>query len=694
MQQGLLLDSLEFKKFLNTEDFLGSLQQMVNKHLLMQLIAVKELGDDENLFKDMKFDERNSLIQEFSAEYSLSYYGEILERFDEKNIHNSNKDLFTLLFATIHISKYFKFYSIGAQEDIFKNKVSSIIVENGNLTNKIALLTYITCWENIDLDIVKILTEDILNNMHTSSNLFEVLSAISIISYCKEECILDELNFPQNLDHIVCKFLSEDMDVFKQKEEFLRSICNLYNLLGKPKARDYENRKFAPFLKSMNNLSLKGITNKDVENITNLWNINQSKIFYLNFIATQLNINDEKDAKVSLNGYGKIAMKAFKDAFESEDLIEEYVIDLIKKQRQLIRTNSVKDSTAENRTKAFLFNLFHMLDEPKNILNLEILFDVLRHFDKNLEFKLKHKYLLREDCFEFVPKKYKSDLCKDILSLEKSKEDFEKTYNHIVDNNYEKNIYEYFSVVRNGINVGYINPYDFNEINKNEKLAINCYSFINSYKQEPTMRTIEYATEYMKAVSPEKVNIFVACEILRINYERESDEQLREFLPLLEEMYFCHEVSKYEKFVYEIYTNEKYLNILNISEEDLSNIYEFFIDSDYIDEEEKFKLQQYFATDLEKESMLMDKEIESIINGSIRNGYFGKYGLLAKIKSLNYIKEEKVQNALIDALVLRISHYQEYSIPAFYYLNKIGVLTTEKLIKIMETISKNLHVDV
>lgn len=688
-----------------------------------------------DLIKDLKdFTMKTTVFNSFSEKYNLRYFGELIERFEERKVVEDVKDLRTLvLIASATIYKKPNYYNTN-QAEVFARNVTKKLRDEFDLISATFLLAFTD--NQLTDDDREFLLNNIFECVKENKNIsFEqrVLSCFSVL-YCNEDTIrkeykerVAELFFngtmaPQELQH------QEDCTTYMMLS---RMISNL-NIAKSSKS--FKDKSLFKFYKALLSLSKKEQKIDKMESIIkDLKDMDYSYILYYNYKLSSEDFFIKVNSSVTSKGYIRLANQML-SFLEKDELCSKNILDIIKdgindhsykyRNEASSREKAVDDFFTEYKGKISRVNFDNFLSLT-NINNNNFTYNFLGN--ESLRFLLEDE---NKDLLDKLNTKHKKNLIEGTILHSKDNEEIKDIFDRFI------NTESYILKIKD-LNSGVIiKLLELNILDSNsDKLlttskTLECVLKFWSDKliSKDFIEKLKYAYNYFKddkaLDSKDFFNlnknlreliseVYYTLSTYKIE-EIEDDCVASEFYKLLDEL-SLHVLSdrlKYYRYINENLSNEHYLRVLNISEYDKRMICKSMYDNvnEYIRKEnEKYSYERYhvgyskkFVNSIEEIALTLEEKNEiflekqrlreeKLLKEAKECEYLSEFdGLIANIKnenSLNLMKDLFLEKMSKEEFIMSSKPLRAFKILKIF--DKAGILKDEDILlvskKVIET---------
>lgn len=247
----------------------------------------------------------NSIVGDFGEKYNLKYFGELIERFQERGIAKSTEDLRTLtLIAGCEVLIGKADYNTN-QADLFaKQVVERLKSEFDLLTATFLMLTLKECMEEEDKtflanEIISFLKNN--NNLSFEKQMYSMFSVLYSNRYYYKEDINEDIKHEIiNLFHNEIKPKNIDNIYNYQVYIILAKMLNDLDILSNTKL--FKDKASVKFYKSLISLGKKEYNQSNVKTTKDNLNMDYSDIIFYNYVISQETTFTEIPCKITSKG--------------------------------------------------------------------------------------------------------------------------------------------------------------------------------------------------------------------------------------------------------------------------------------------------------------------------------------------------------------------------------------------------------
>ncbi|QUH22156.1 hypothetical protein [Alkaliphilus sp. B6464] len=622
-----------FKEILLRKKYFEVLDRTLNKELLENIVAFHNYANEDKLkFKSLiQIDNIVEKGKNFAENNNLLYMGELLERFNQRNIIRDTKDLFTLVFTVGNLNKFTDLDIVDDQREIYRKNVLSLIKDNPDVLTISSFIMNLTDDEKgfgllklgddkfFELDYFKLLVmlkESLIKN----NSLEEVLLGINFYITEIEELkyfIDGHTNFESvqpikdiietmvnDVECILVPALNNNIIDIEENVEIYSVLVNMYERIGSPKSKDFKTKYFSGFLSSVSNLKLKEITDSEVEKIQRFLKLSNEQIRFLNYYMGFYNDYSRIRKKITGPGYVRLATEMAKVYLEKYDVLPETIKDHL-----------IKLSEYENLEDNILCWIFRHVNMSNSYENFKLILELARKEFKDLNFACgrEHKYILENpDYMKIMRKDELRTILIDVLGILNDKNEFELFMQKA--NDFNIDLLDNYSVFENMIKFKMFDIYDFLNINSRECIFENTFKYI-----EKEFSDTEYAKYLIRLSDTVKMYDMNDLFYSKINYIIDKSNELEEHLikklyELQDAACFTLRPESYDVLIYKNLQDEKYLKIMKISDDERDILLRKFIEYSLLDHDIRENIRKSFMTEEEKERERIQKKISQIQN--------------------------------------------------------------------------------
>ena len=273
-----------FEDILYKRKYHEMLEKKINKDLFEKIVAFHFYSNKDKIVNTSKvlIDEYLLKGKLFSENNNLKYMGELLERFEERNLTKNNKDLFTMIFAIANLDGLSELDINGNQREVYYSTVRKMIDDSPDVFAICCFLEQLSKEEKglipeMDID-GSLLTRyvHLIGKLQDSLLQVDTLceSLIGLHYYINEINNLNQLmsndeKLPKvsvlMVENILNEALTNKPMEIENNINVYTVLTELYQNLGSPKSREFKIKNMCSFLKAFENLQVKEITDKEVE---------------------------------------------------------------------------------------------------------------------------------------------------------------------------------------------------------------------------------------------------------------------------------------------------------------------------------------------------------------------------------------------------------------------------------------------
>lgn len=527
----------------------------------------------------------------------LHHSGNSFYNSDNSEIFKDNKNLLSLV-----IAERFK-RSRSKSRKLFNDVCPRIM--NGNL-DVVAICIFINVWED-DIweddtskssrfcDFCKMVVKKIDDKNNRS--IYEELIILETLIKFYERLKSTNNDFVKDICEAIGKVLEKikDFNIDYYTNTYLFSpLCFAKTRLKGIKASDFGKRKVFPIINSYNKLVSKEIENSDIEYIKKHVKINEKEIAYLNFFFCSYSKN-----KISFVGKARIATLYLMERLSKNELLTEDEKENI--------TEAI-NHICINTHNHYLEQVFQVCIIP-NTENLKFWNSLLGHRDWVINDI--HEYIINDkEKLQIFSPRNKTRILFYFLETEKEKKKFIKLLTLLTENNFEKEIFfQNAQIFEKAVDFNVFNIKDYNFINSDSFYLRRCLDYM---KNKSFNDLIQYALSFINSVGVSKINMEFLSYIEGLDFSYVEDELLKEFFPILDELIFSLKPQCYMQHIVENLLSEKYIEIMEISEEEKKKILKTILEKKLLNHRHKEIVKQIVMTEEEIEKEEEEKLISSI----------------------------------------------------------------------------------
>lgn len=275
----------------------------------------------------------SSIVCDFGEKYNLKYFGELIERFQERGIAKSIEDLRTLTLVAGCEVLVGKADHNTNQTDLFaKQVVERLKSEFDLLTATFLMLTLKECMKEEDKtflanEIISFLKNN--NNLSFEKQIYSMFSVLYSNRYYYKECINEEIK-----DEIISLFHN------KIKPKNLDTICNYqtYIMLSKmlndldilSNTKLFKDKASVKFYKSLISLGKKEYKQSNVKTTKANLNMDYSDIIFYNYVISEATTFTEIPCKITSKGKVRLISELL-SYLEKDEKCPTIISDIISK---------------------------------------------------------------------------------------------------------------------------------------------------------------------------------------------------------------------------------------------------------------------------------------------------------------------------------------------------------------------------
>lgn len=555
----------------------------------------------EKLFKNLSNKKDFFIVEGFANTEMLENFinlhrsGNPFCKSDNSEIFKDNKNLLSLVIA--------ESFKKSRNKKLFNDVFPRIM--NGNF-DIVAICIFINVWKD-DIwedDISKLsrlcdFCEMVVKKIDDKNNrnIYEELIILETLIKFYERLESTNNDFAKDICEAIGKVLEKikDFNIDYYTNTYLfSSLCFAKTRLKGIKASDFGKRKVFPIINSYNKLVSKEIENNDIEYIKKHVKMSEEEIAYLNFFFCSYSKN-----KISFVGKARIANTYLMERLSKNELLTEDEKENI--------TETI-NHICINTSNHYLEQVFQECIIP-NTENLKFLNSLLGHY--NWIINDIHEYIVNDkEKFQIFSPRNKTLILSYFLETAKEKKKFNKLLTLSTENDIEKEVFfRNAQIFKKAVDFNLFNIKDYNFINSDSFYLKRCICYM---KDKSLNDLIQYALSFINSVGVSKINMEFLSYIEDLDFSHVKDELLKEFFPILDELIFVLKPQCYIQHIVENLLSEKYLEIMEISEEEKKKILKTIFEKNLLDRRQKEIVKQIIMTEEEIEKEMEEEFISSI----------------------------------------------------------------------------------
>ena len=596
----------------------GILKERFNMPLLEELVCFFNTFGENGLFNGDP--ETVSIAKRFAEKHSLSYFGELLERYEERDIVKDQKDLRTLVFAAAQFHSSSTVNEINSEQDTnFFKKINGILLKDYDLTTAV----FLAWMDNKPLEYNEQLIDLILNNQEHIKSIFDLSLVIDLLNLVGADDAIEKVR--ELVPAYFTCLAQPNIDVGIDADS-LYPLTHLYTVLNEPTAKKLGDSTFHRIVKSLHYLGVKEIDRDVVDILLEHTGFNEKEIYFLNWYAAH-NFNMKKN-RITNPGYERLATGFAKDYLAQAEPLSEsmktQLRDILPEYKQFYQCVSKNH------------NIYHEIFRGIRFLNKDtfnFFCNVLcpRYYD--LEFrKTAHGYIAENrELFEVLSDEYKANLVREILSDKASGlEEYQIVMPLVYE--YEVGIIYCSTIFKGMVEYGYLDLHDYHKLSKDNLLyylnvylknnksdidrigyyvklieAMGLYHLTDAMVEMIIEQLVKYGQKYSGSHYNKK-EYQVIKGFHEVEFSQEDKRILASYLQYLEEIFFFYLPEEYVDFVLTALESEVYLEVLGITEEDRKLIKRNLINLSVLDDSTRETIRLSLMTNEEIEREKREKE--------------------------------------------------------------------------------------
>lgn len=607
--------NLIFDLMVKNNKEIGIIEGKLNKDLFDNIVGFHHYRNKDK-YLDSSYSNLLSKGTRFADLHNLKYMGELLERFEERNIVKDEKDLFTLIYAVGSLNHYTNIDCVMDQYPNYISKMYSTLLTNFDLLTSVVFLKNLKGTDkNIEMvesankkffstQYIQLMNK-VLEEMIKENGLSSTLLAIDCLNTQINDMAypvarIEDEEFKAEWKSYVEKIKSAietsllanlkliDMEIEDETVLFY-ALSDLYSSLGSPKASEMKTKFFSAFLSSFQNLQFKEITEGDIEKITKFLPIEPKQIHFLNYMIGNFKDDKHYNRKITGPGYERIAYTmAYFYLGDKKDVPE------------AVKKEICSSPALKNQYKLLLTSV----DLSKNLNNFTLLIEKVNKIkDEYIHFTRSNQYIVdNEEFFKLMNSNYQYDL---VIALLKgcSDEDFKRLVG--VAEKYDLEYIDKYEILTRMIQLNMFNIYDFNLINTQKHFIKNVFQYVN--EKNNVDKYSEYVLNFYQNIGLYNVNSeffsivgkLIKPELIFENSEN-GDKILLELLIMQQELTFYFSPETYDELIYAHICNDRYCSILGITEDEKNGILKKFVKYKLLSDGVREDIRQSFLTEEDK----------------------------------------------------------------------------------------------
>ncbi|KJD42646.1 hypothetical protein [Paenibacillus terrae] len=513
----------------------------------------------------------------FSKTYNLQYIGELAERWNERNIVNSNQDIIALILGISLCSSGTFLYD---QKNLFINSICDYLKTNWNGIAASAILSfgYKDLKPNPELEQIR---ERLVQCVDSYEHESERILQISLLSHVYELKPNDELR----------KYVLTQIDglCLNIKNPFLEYpllllLSDVYRQLERPTSKEFKTKGMGRLLQVITALRTKEVLQNQQYNTT--LKVKDGDISVLNFYMAFQNTPDVHS--ITGPGFDRIKENFFFAQFTSENDLPMHLIDLIDEV-------SYGKSEKEHHLDFLLRKLKSIgLSGFPNRNNLKLLISkcdtiLLKHCSKS------YIELLREELFIEERRNRIIQVLLEIHALN------EEQFNYLqqLSDKFKIGITPNLNYTAMCLEYGYLTLNDVEMLMEKDMIKLVISILKNKDRHEDLLNLLEKVpNEYHKFLLEDS-----QFNLLKTNMK---DEYKVRLYPLYINVLFAYKTSKFPIILYEILQTSEFIDLFQLSTNKVDQIEQQLFTSKFLPNEIQQKIRTKYMTpeELEKEYII------------------------------------------------------------------------------------------
>lgn len=608
---------------------------------------------------EMKTDKAIKL--KYTKFYQLEYVGEIAERWDERKLVKGKADFIGL---ALGLAKSYSNDFLYNQKEIFINKAAAWLGNNFDLTSALSVLHFAN-EQNLDMnDSLESVYNGILESETKVKDANELVLAIhlaiknkSYVHFQREE------SDDQKWRELICSLIDQlELNLVSPHEEYplLALIGTFYDALDKPKAKEFKTKGMVRYLQSVSAMLYKEVSEDRRFTISDVLKISREDVVVYNYLLV-FESGKFSHQDITEPGYERICERYVRHQFFSEKPVTDAFLS---------RLQEDKERSPNNQRFDFNF-LITNLHRFANVDNLKKFLDISRGVLMDRIYS-SHIILIQKD---LVDEDKKINITTRLLLGDNypvqrlNRENFEYLQERLEE--YQANNDLKFRPNQNYVDLciqyGHI---DVNDVEKLKTMEVTSYAVEYVYRQKDWKQLIDLL---------EKINVIHHEVLWRYDYRLKDEiegDLLKRYYHLYLNFLFYKEPSKYTKKIYELLNDESFVELFELSEEEIEKTEKTIYNHDLLPKQDAEELyRKYTPTEVLEEERL-DKVMNDI------RGYGSVWSLKRHFNDhLQDMKEnEIVRKAFVDQLrLLHVeSNFFDDFVVVFYKLKSHELITEEE----------------
>ncbi|MFW6015231.1 MAG: hypothetical protein ACOCRK_02190 [bacterium] len=536
--------------------------------------------------------------KEFCLKNNVKYYGELLERYKERDLIKDEKDFFTMAFVAV--TENIVYYD--NQINNFMKDIKEKIEESSDRYEKLNLLfLYIEFCEMqkiVDNELVDELAETLMDSSLELS-LEEYLIYLRYLLYSYNGNNNNDNNIFRVLEKIYQLMPSLKKDILNNLDIYYQ-LSKTYELLEEPKSKAFKVKGISQFIKTANNLLLKELNENENERLANQLNVKVEEIKILNyFLANKFQFAN----KVTGPGFNRLITAGVRPYVTEEKKIPLQV-------QYLIESHIDNKSKSKDLTIHWVLTSFLDKDIKCSKSFIKYVQEIPNLYWKT--FYDKDKYLLEDGYFDILNEKTKKNLSSDLIisSEDLTKEEFNKIKLYV--GNYNWYYVYYYEILYNNYNYLDLNNYKDENSNLMKDKLIDTLTAVRKLSKEKYKDFIVYLIDNLDKI-PKRIHekIFDLLTVMKKDENKDS-ETLKKLYECHIEYEYLNSPSTFVGLYMKLLNDECFTSIFNISEEDKIKALKDLLNSNLTDCHDKNRIREQCLTEKELEEIKINEKIEKI----------------------------------------------------------------------------------
>ena len=649
----------------------GYLKESLDTELLLDILSFFNLTNSKHT--NIEIPGQKERGTRFIKDHSLSYPGELLERFDERGLVNDDKTLFTLMFAVSSFNNIYQLQTFNNQREIYKRKIFQRVKSSNSVPVKVLYLSELTNeFDQEEFDLACSLYDS-----SASYSLYEYLLILDLaqnrLGYLKRKPGCEKYETIQNIskenierDLLKAINTSKNLKVY-ENEWLLQEMTFIYErYLKKPKSSDFKTKYFGSFLQSWGSLWKRQITPNDLENIRKFMDITEKELLYLNFMHVERNLNESRLSRPKqLELAVKMATAHINDAAAVPEEVKVEITDYI-----------VKAKGDEN-FYSFIYDCFSEVKGDAQDVNYTYITGLINEELKSSKYcRLSNiQVLFSKDMFEKLCTVARERLIRHHATWEQDTEVLKRVKS--IAEEYKVDILDDFYTLERYCDKQIVDIYELVETSEKNKYLCNAIKYII---KGDILQKVEGLLKLANSNNTD--HRMVLDNMLAIRASSLKDipkEKAQAFLNKVENLYFIHNTDTYPKHIYSCLNDKDYTEIMDITEEEKIVILKTYSKSKLLDEATRKNISMMFMTEEEKQEVFKQEKIQKIHNQSCMS--YLRYEYERGIKNPDVAAAVKKRMVILSDAIKK--SYDDEKFKLLYMLVKDNLITPEEVYYIM-----------